>query len=36
MPNNDIVLPIAQIIKRLEILKNYVILEDLDDITRKN
>lgn len=36
MPNDDIVLPIAQIIKRLEILKNYVILEDLDDITREN
>ncbi|STZ08316.1 nuclease NucT [Moraxella caprae] len=36
MPNNEIVLPVAQIIKRLEILKNYVILEDLDDITREN
>ncbi|UYZ76469.1 phospholipase D-like domain-containing protein [Moraxella bovis] len=36
IPTNEIVLPIAQIIKRLEILKNYVILEDLDDITREN
>lgn len=36
IPNNEIVLPIAQIIKRLEILKNYVMLEDLDDITREN
>ncbi|MDO4896224.1 MAG: phospholipase D-like domain-containing protein [Moraxella sp.] len=36
MPNNEIVLPIAQIIKRLEILKNYVMLEDLDDIAREN
>ncbi|STY91438.1 phospholipase D-like domain-containing protein [Moraxella bovis] len=36
MPNDEIVLPIAQIIKRLEILKNYVILEDLDDITKEN
>lgn len=36
MPNDSIVLPIAQIIKRLEILKNYVMLEDLDDITREN
>ncbi|OPH39625.1 phospholipase D-like domain-containing protein [Moraxella equi] len=36
IPNNEIILPIAQIIKRLEILKNYVILEDLDDITREN
>ncbi|UYZ69178.1 phospholipase D-like domain-containing protein [Moraxella bovis] len=34
--NDNIVLPIAQIIKRLEILKNYVILEDLDDISREN
>lgn len=29
-------MPIAQIIKRLEILKNYVILEDLEDINREN
>lgn len=28
-------LPLDKIIKRLEILKNYVILEDLDDITRE-
>ncbi|AWY20856.1 hypothetical protein B0182_03965 [Moraxella bovis] len=36
IPNDNLVLPIAQIIKRLEILKNYVILEDLDDITKEN
>lgn len=36
IPNDETILPIAQIIKRLEILKNYVILEDLDDITREN
>lgn len=29
-------LPLDKIIKRLEILKNYVILEDLDDIAREN
>jgi len=28
--------PLAKIIKRLEILKNYVILEDIEDITREN
>lgn len=35
-PKSDGILPIAKIIKRLEILKNYVILEDLDDIHREN
>lgn len=29
-------LPLDKIIKRLEILKNYIILEDLDDIAREN
>lgn len=29
-------LPLDKIIKRLEIIKNYVILEDIDDITREN
>ena len=29
-------LPIDKIIKRLEIIKNYVVLEDIEDITREN
>ena len=29
-------LPLDKIIKRLEIIKNYVILEDIEDITREN
>lgn len=36
MPSDEKPLPIAQIMKRMEILKNYVILEDLDDISREN
>lgn len=36
IPKSDDVLPINKIIKRLEILKNYIILEDLDDIHREN
>lgn len=36
IPREEKILPIAQIIKRLEILKNYVILEDLEDINREN
>lgn len=34
--HHEVEIPIAKIIKRLEILKNYVILEDLDDISREN
>lgn len=36
VPSDEKPLPIAQIMKRMEILKNYVILEDLDDISREN
>lgn len=36
LPSNTEILPIAQIIKRLEILKNYVILEDVDDVDRES
>lgn len=36
MPQKSQSLPIDTIIKRLEILKNYVVLQDLDDISREN
>lgn len=36
IPQKSQSLPIDTIIKRLEILKNYVVLQDLDDISREN